>query len=93
MQQLKNTYSHTVHTIKPDIQAIQLGLKSNNKTLTAWVCGLPVTSGHDWDELRSLMDWGMREISAADGWSRVRDHYQTEHTVKDWLKIFKEMNR
>ncbi|KPJ87098.1 MAG: hypothetical protein AMJ53_18670 [Gammaproteobacteria bacterium SG8_11] len=67
-------------------------LKSNNKKLTAWACGLPVTDGQDWTELVGLIgDWRWRQESAAAGYNELFYRYQTEHTAAQWNEIVTEL--
>lgn len=65
-------------------------VKSNNKQLTAWACGLPVTSGLDYVELCNLVDdRELRAKLAADGLAAVRRDYQVERSAREWEALLK----
>lgn len=67
-------------------------LKSNNKTLTAWACGLPVTDAADYAELERLAtDTDYRAAMAFEGYSLLLDQYQIRHTVEDWQQVIRGM--
>jgi len=69
-------------------------LKTNNKTLTAWACGLPVTDGQEYYTLRTLAtDEAARQINAAAGWKNLNRNYLTEHTAAQWLEIIETEKR
>lgn len=59
-------------------------VKSNNKQLTAWACGLAVTSGINYDNLVKLMDANNRKANADAGFKAVEDLYQVEQSARDW---------
>jgi hypothetical protein len=61
------------------------GVKSNNKTLTAWACGLPVTQGVDYAELEALVvSVELRRAQGAKGRREVEQLYQAERSAKEW---------
>lgn len=67
-------------------------LKTNNKKLTAWACGLPVTEGQFWAHLLALATSDdYRKECADNDFESLRGRYQTEHTVADWRRIIQEM--
>lgn len=60
-------------------------VKSNNKQLTAWACGLPVWDGLDYETGRVLIsDPVFRKVSAAEGFRWVEDNYQVEQSAREW---------
>ncbi len=59
-------------------------MKSNNKMLTAFACGLPVTTGHDYDELVQMMDPEWREDMAAYGLAHVLEHGDIRASALQW---------
>lgn len=63
-------------------------VKSNNKALSAWAAGLPVTQGTDYDELRAMIaDTTRRRNLAALGRRTVIVAYQTEQSAREWQEL------
>jgi hypothetical protein len=59
-------------------------VKSNNKKLTAYACGLPAVSGFDYDELVLLMNPGVRQATADEGFALVAEEYQAQLSAIEW---------
>ena len=67
-------------------------MKSNNKTLTAWAAGLPVSSGLTYDTLEQLVKLAaLRQGTADDGRLTVKHHYNVEQSAADWLALVEEL--
>lgn len=62
-------------------------VKSNNKTITAYANGLPVTQGIEYYELESLMRWQTREQAGANGREVAAKHYDVSQSARDWEAI------
>ena len=63
-------------------------VKSNNKMLTAWACGLPVTDGFDYDKLVELVEnHELRQELANEGRAKVEEDWDVHQSAKDWLKL------
>jgi hypothetical protein len=62
-------------------------VKSNNKHLTAWACGLPVVDGLDFIETVMMMDWHRRQEQADNGLKIVRDLYDIRLSSEEWGQI------
>jgi hypothetical protein len=66
-------------------------MKSNNKTLTAWSCGLPVTDGFDYYDLYNLSTNSReRQERANYGWQELNDKYTIDKTVQQWNEIINQ---
>lgn len=66
-------------------------VKSNNRHLTAWACGLPVSDGSDYGELERLVDSHVeRSRSAEDGMDTLIDGYTADVSADDWSKLLCE---
>lgn len=50
-------------------------LKSNNKQVTAWACGLPTTDGYDYEEVRALASSATYRKRIADKYGKVVEEY------------------
>jgi glycosyltransferase involved in cell wall biosynthesis len=60
-------------------------VKSNNKTLTAWACGLPVTNGENYNELVELVMLSKYRQECADvGYKTLINLYQVEKSAQEW---------
>lgn len=63
-------------------------VKSNNKTLTAWACGLPVTDGEYYDEMEMLASSKEKRIER---WQRfynvITDAYRVEKSAAEWERL------
>lgn len=60
-------------------------VKSNNKRLTAWACGLPVVGGEDYDTLRALVGDAEQRQAAADwGMKTLLRDYTAERSARQW---------
>ena len=63
-------------------------VKSNNKLLTAWACGLPVCDCQDYDYLYELAtDSGLRNHEASEGYSRLIRDFDIEQSAKQWKAL------
>ncbi len=61
------------------------GVKSNNKHLTAWACGLPVVDRARYSYLEDLVgDFSGRADRGADGYQQVVDKYTADKSAADW---------
>lgn len=66
-------------------------VKSINKALTAWACGLPVEDGQHYDRLRALVtDVHLRRDLAADKRVMIENHWGAEHSAAEWLALIEE---
>jgi hypothetical protein len=66
-------------------------LKSNNKTLTAWACGLPVTDGFDYYDVYNLATNSRERAERAKvGWLKLNMGYLIEHTAEQWKHIINQ---
>lgn len=69
-------------------------IKTNNKTLTAWACGLPVTTGHDWNDLLGCATLSnYRFMKAQQGYEELTTNYDVRKTAHDWLEIIGQEQR
>jgi hypothetical protein len=65
-------------------------VKSNNKALTAYACGLPVVTGHDYTALVDLVkSQEARQIAAKRGWELVQREYRVEQSAEQWQELVK----
>lgn len=65
-------------------------VKSNNKILTAWACGLPVTDGEYFLPMYELATRvTQREISAHAGMETLKRHYLIEQSIQDLKGLLK----
>lgn len=63
-------------------------VKSNNKALTAWACGLPVATGDSYSILRDLVrNHHARRAEAGVGFQLLVDQYTIDKSVADWLGL------
>ena len=62
-------------------------IKSNNKHLTAWACGLPVLSSDSWSDYLAMMNPCHRQEQAAAGHSMVLGHYTIEKSADQWEEL------
>lgn len=63
-------------------------VKSANKKRTAGACGLPVTSGFDYDEMVQLVeDAELRKELGARGRKDVEDLWQVEQSAAQWERL------
>lgn len=63
-------------------------VKSNNKSLTAWACGLPVATGDNYSTLRELVrSYHARRAEAGTGFQLLIDQYTIDKSVADWLGL------
>lgn len=59
-------------------------VKSNNKTLTAWACGLPVTDAQDYEELVKLVvsaDYRIENVPYA------IENVEVKQSAQEWMEI------
>ena len=65
-------------------------VKSNNKPLTAWACGLPVANGENYHHLYELATRvTCREISAMEGMKALKKEYTIDKSVEQWKGLLK----
>ena len=63
-------------------------VKSNNRQLTAWACGLPTTTGADYREIRELVkSAGFRRELAVEGMDTLHAQYDVKATASEWLEL------
>jgi hypothetical protein len=63
-------------------------VKSNNKKLTAWACGLPVSDGQDYyDMLKLVTDTEERKRRAEVGYKLLIKDYQVEQSAREWKEL------
>ena len=65
-------------------------VKSNNKTLTAWSCGLPVTSGLNYREMEWLVSsHETRATLGRQGRKDVESMWQVERSAREWERLLR----
>jgi len=63
-------------------------VKSNNKTLTAWACGLPTTDGQDYEDLCDLIAQAAIRRERADfGYAELLKYYDVVESSREWEEI------
>ena len=63
-------------------------VKSINKRLTAWACGLPTATGEGYETLRGLVtDAGYRRNEGAAGRREVEKYWQAERSADEWQAL------
>ena len=63
-------------------------IKTPNKRLTAWACGLPVVSGEHWETLYNVATCeDLRQKMAQTGLREVWDGYTIDKTAEDWRRV------
>ena len=63
-------------------------LKTNNRTLTAWACGIPAVDGYDYYQLHELCtNLEARKRAAEAGKQELLSKYRIDQTVDDWRRI------
>ena len=62
-------------------------VKSNNKTLTAWACGLPALSTHEYNDYEVLMDWQCRRNWGVLGNVELA-HVDVRQSAAEWMGLF-----
>lgn len=66
-------------------------VKSNNKRLTAWACGLPVIDGEDYLAAEGLVTSCLaRQVQAADGLLSLMADYRVEQSAVDWEQVLSQ---
>ena len=65
-------------------------VKSNNKQLTAWACGLPVNEGLNYGELQGLVATPSLRAAHAEAGARVLGDYWVEQSARDWEQLLSE---
>jgi hypothetical protein len=72
--------------------------KSNNKTLTAWACGLPCIEVWPWSEpiwklrLQSYLEsQAQRKLEGQDARKHIERWYNTKQSAKEWEKLFDKL--
>jgi glycosyltransferase involved in cell wall biosynthesis len=65
-------------------------VKSNNKTLAAWACGLPVTNGLDYRDLEWLVSsHETRATLGRQGRKDVETMWQVERSAREWERLLR----
>lgn len=60
-------------------------VKSNNKTLTAWACGLPVSTGEEYYALEVMVtDLRTRQMLANSGMASLKRDWDVKQSALDW---------
>lgn len=62
-------------------------VKSNNKTITAYACGLPVTEGIEYRELEALWDADTRQTAGRNGRAVAERDYDVRQSARDWERM------
>lgn len=79
--------SHDI-AILPPYPGVWGKVKSNNKMLTAWACGLPVTLGESYDEAEMLVQSAMaRQQLGRSGRYEVEKNYNVKESAEEWDKL------
>jgi glycosyltransferase involved in cell wall biosynthesis len=67
-------------------------VKSNNKTLTAWACGLPVWNGVDYNALAALATSAQERQGKADlGYEAVKMLYDVKESGQEWRRLIERL--
>ncbi|MCA9969652.1 MAG: hypothetical protein KC425_05530 [Anaerolineales bacterium] len=79
--------SHDV-ALLPPLPGPWGSVRSNYKQLTAWACGLPVTDGHDYDELVNLVsDHTIRAARGRAGRQQVEALWTVDRSAQAWRAL------
>ncbi|MBU2249089.1 MAG: hypothetical protein KKD77_20245 [Gammaproteobacteria bacterium] len=63
-------------------------VKSNNKELSAWACGLPTTTGEDWEEMvRLVSDAQLRQSLADENLETLLRDYSILQSAQEWVNL------
>lgn len=62
-------------------------MKSNNRELTAWACGLPATIGDEYTELDILMDWRHRDLQQEMNNERLESEFDVKQSALEWEQL------
>jgi hypothetical protein len=66
-------------------------VKSKNKELTAWACGLPVTDGQDYQQMSDLVALASkRQIEADIGYQELIADYTVDKSAEQWKELLSE---
>jgi len=66
-------------------------VKSNNKVLTAWACGLPATDGEDYEWMSNLCaQSALRQQEADRRIEELKSNYDIRQSAEDWAKLIEE---
>jgi hypothetical protein len=70
-------------------------VKSNNKQLTAWACGLAVTDGQNYAQLEALIKSAdaRRENAQQGAYTIEREHYTAEYSAQQWQRILEPVQK
>lgn len=63
--------------------------KSNNKTIKAWLAGLPVA--HDAEQLEQFLPARERNIEALARWSEAKNEYDVRKSVEEYKALIKDI--
>lgn len=61
--------------------------KSNNKTITAWACGVPCVEYNFYEEIKRLLSTQVRNAESKELRDIVEKNYGIKDTVKEWDNI------
>jgi hypothetical protein len=76
--------------ILPDYPGAWGKVKSNNKMLTAWACGVPVSSGELYEPLYHLASITQdRRDQAENGYKLLVDKYDVRQSAVEWKELLK----
>lgn len=63
-------------------------VKSPNKTLTAWACGLPMTPGDYWPDLVDLVESAnVRNATGIAGYRTVKQNHTVDKSAAEWEQL------
>ena len=65
--------------------------KSNNKTVKAWLAGLPVA--HDAEQLEQFLPARERNIEALARWSEAKNEYDVRKSVEEYKELIERIQR
>lgn len=72
----------------PEYPGLWGKMKSENKIITAWWAGLPVSDATDYRRLVSLMtDWQLREAIGRENRERAEKDYPIQTSVEEWQAL------
>lgn len=79
-------------TINPRFYNHWKSYKSNNKTITSWVCGVPCVENNFYNEIKKyLLSSELRNKEGIEKREIVIKEYGSEHTALEWYEVAKRL--
>lgn len=67
-------------------------VKSNNRLLTSWACGLPTTTGEHYGQLANLVGSPeLRQAESSAGMAEVEANWTIDRSVAEWQEVIDEL--